>query len=82
MKKDKSAMKAGGGPIIPRAGGGVIIPRAGGGVIILRAGGGSIVPRSGQRYVAGGWHPDIPDFAIKVWIRLSSSNRCKRQEHS
>lgn len=62
MKKDKSAMKAGGGPIIPRAGGGVIIPRAGGGVIILRAGGGSIVPRSGQRYVAGGWHPDIPDF--------------------
>jgi C1A family cysteine protease len=61
MKKDEVTLKAGPRPVVPRAGGGVIIPRAAGGVVILRAAA-PMVPRSGRRYVAGGWHPDVPDF--------------------
>lgn len=62
MKEPKRSTKAGGSTIISRAKGGVIIPRSGGSAVILRSGGGPTVPGSGRRYVAGGWHPDIPDL--------------------
>lgn len=61
-----AALRAGGGPIIYRATGGPIIYRAGGGPIIFRSAGFDSIPApdlgmSSERFVAGGWLPDLPD---------------------